>query len=35
MVKMAVETEWINNDPFIKFSPTIEKSKENIYQKLN
>lgn len=25
MIKMAVEMEWINKDPFIKFSPTIEK----------
>ncbi|GGF73158.1 site-specific integrase [Wenyingzhuangia marina] len=25
MIKMAVELEWINKDPFIRFSPTIEK----------
>ncbi|GGF73257.1 site-specific integrase [Wenyingzhuangia marina] len=25
MVKMAVEMGWINKDPFIRFSPTIEK----------
>ncbi|MDO6803020.1 site-specific integrase [Wenyingzhuangia sp. 1_MG-2023] len=25
MIKMAVEMNWINKDPFVRFSPTIEK----------
>ncbi|MDO6739367.1 site-specific integrase [Wenyingzhuangia sp. 2_MG-2023] len=25
MVKMSVEMEWINKDPFVRFSPTLEK----------